>query len=214
MLLNTNAQYILILRTTFFGLYAQRFPFKHTAKPCPQLLWNTHHTFKAYSRSLSGQLLFVVHACRYFFAYPERLHLKSFKMAGLLTRYLITNTFPSFSTLSGICLCLRRQHTAAGLFGIRTQFPISRFREPFDAAKVKIIIELQRENTKNIQKRHFFFYWIISTASTTSFILCNYKETTVKKTSIYLTYCIKNINKHTTFANYTCYFQIKMLYLQ
>jgi len=134
-------------------------------------------------------------------------------MAGLLTRYLITNTFPSFSTLSGICLCLRRQHTAAGLFGIRTQFPISRFREPFDAAKVKIIIELQRENTKNIQKRHFFFYWIISTASITSFILCNYKETTVKKTSVYLTYCIKNINKHTTFANYTCYFQIKMLYL-
>ena len=134
-------------------------------------------------------------------------------MAGLLTRYLITNTFPSFSTLSGICLCLRRQHTAAGLFGIHTQFPISRFREPFDAAKVKIIIELQRENTKNIQKRHFFFYWIISTASTTSFILCNYKETTVKKTSIHLTYCIKNINKHTTFANYTCYFQIKVLYL-
>ena len=154
MLLNTNAQYILILRTTFFSLYTQRFPFKHTAKPCPQLLWNTHHTSKAYSRSLSGQLLFVVHACRYFFAYPERLHLKSFKMAGLLTRYLITNTFPSFSTLSGICLCLRRQHTAAGLFGIRTQFPISRFREPFDVAKVKIIIELQRENTKNIQKKN------------------------------------------------------------
>ena len=214
MLLNTNAQYIPILHTTFFGLYTQRFPFKHTAKPCPQLLWNTHHTSKAYSRSLSGQLLFVVHACRYFFAYPERLHLKSFKMAGLLTRYLITNTFPSFSTLSGICLCLRRQHTAAGLFGIRTQFPISRFREPFDAAKVKIIIELQRENTKNIQKRHFFFYWIISTASTPSFILCNYKETTVKKTPIHLTYCIKNINIHITFANYTCYFQIKMLYLQ
>lgn len=134
-------------------------------------------------------------------------------MAGLLTRYLITNTFPSFSSLSGICLCLRRQHTAAGLFGIRTQFPISRFREPFDAAKVKIIIELQRENTKNIQKRHFFFYWIISTASTPSFILCNYKETTVKKTPIHLTYCIKNINIHSTFANCFCYFQIKMLYL-
>lgn len=134
-------------------------------------------------------------------------------MAGLLTRYLITNTFPSFSSLSGICLCLRRQHTAAGLFGIRTQFPISRFREPFDAAKVKIIIELQRENTKNIQKRHFFFYWIISTASTPSFILCNYKETTVKKTPIHLTYCIKNINIYITFANCFCYFQIKMLYL-
>lgn len=119
-------------------------------------------------------------------------------MAGLLTRYLITNTFPSFSTLSGICLCLRRQHTAAGLFGIRTQFPISRFREPFNVAKVKIIIELQRENTKNIQKSLFFFFWIISTASTSSFILCNYKETTVKKNTnlSYLLY--KNINIHIT----------------
>jgi len=56
---------------------------------------------------------------------PQRPH-GSIAMAGLLTCRLITNTFPSFYLLSGICLCLQWRLTAAGLFRSFTWFPINR----------------------------------------------------------------------------------------